>query len=493
MKTYKHLFEDVVTKDYIRESFLTAAKRKTTREEVAEVLEDLEEHVKTLQQILIEEKFEPPSHRKCKINEHNCGKVREIIKPDYKYEQVVHHCIVRKIQPIILRGLYENALGSIPNKGTHSGKKTIEKWIKGYKGKKFYILKVDVRHCFDTEDVEVIEAKLAHVIKDDRFLRLCYKVLEAEAVLKSEERPDDIEDWEDIERLSGLPLGFITSQWFTQLNFKRFDHVVMEDVKEEFGIDHYIRYADDIVVFGRNKKKLHRLREWMEGYLATELHQHLKSNWQVFRFEYVDRQTGKTRGRALDFMGFVFHYNRTTMRKSILKRSTRKAHRIGKKDKITWYDAAAMLSYMGWYDHTDTYNYFEEYIKPYVSIRTLKRIVSKHSRKEQKSYERLVHSTEHDRACGVRHDIQPDHSLPEKEHQEGDEGSNGAGGSAGILRISGASDDEGRVSAASGRAGKPCHKNDYADAVCNRITAGIAGRDGGGVRDGRDNNTQQEV
>jgi len=112
MKTYKHLFEDVVTKEYIRESFLTAAKRKTTREEVAEVLENLEENVEILQQILIEEKFEPPSHRKCKINEHNCGKVREIIKPDYKYEQVVHHCIVRKIQPIILRGLYENALGA---------------------------------------------------------------------------------------------------------------------------------------------------------------------------------------------------------------------------------------------------------------------------------------------------------------------------------------------------------------------------------------------
>ena len=46
------------------------------------------------------------------------------------------------------------------------------------------------------------------------------------------------------------------------------------------------------------------------------------------------------------------------MRKSILYRSRRKANRIAKKDKVTWYDAAALLSYMGWYDHTDTYDYF---------------------------------------------------------------------------------------------------------------------------------------
>lgn len=142
--------------------------------------------------------------------------------------------------------------------------------------------------------------------------------MEHEATVKPPEFDDmwiKDEQWQDAEFLSGLPLGFVTSQWFTQLNFKPFDHKVIEDWKELGGVDHYIRYADDIVAFGRNKKKLHRLEEAMQDYLKNEMHQKIKYNWQVFRFEYpdrkappvIDKKTGKekpkTRGRALDFMG----------------------------------------------------------------------------------------------------------------------------------------------------------------------------------------------
>ena len=127
------------------------------------------------------------------------------------------------------------------------------------------------------------------------------------------------------------------------------------------------------------------------------MHQKIKYNWQVFRFEYpdrkappvIDKKTGKekpkTRGRALDFIGFVFHYNRTTLRKSILKRATKKAHRIAKKEKVNWYDASAMLASMGWFTHTDTYGFYEDHIKPYVNIKQLKKKVSKHSKKGVKT------------------------------------------------------------------------------------------------------------
>lgn len=178
MKTYKHIFEELLKEENITQCFHDAAKRKTTRPEVARVLKEerevgndrpepqcLQEHVKALQKMLEEETYQPPEHKKMLINEYSCGKVREIIKPEFQYEQVVHHCIIKQLQPIVLHGLYEHALGSIPNRGCHSGKKQVEKWIKAYKGKKFYILKADVRHCFDTEDIRVIETKLKRVIK----------------------------------------------------------------------------------------------------------------------------------------------------------------------------------------------------------------------------------------------------------------------------------------------------------------------------------------
>lgn len=164
------------------------------------------------------------------------------------------------------------------------------------------------------------------------------------------------------------------------------------------------------------------------------MHQKIKYNWQVFRFEYpdrkappvIDKKTGKekpkTRGRALDFMGFVFHYNRTTLRKSILKRATKKAHRIAKKEKVNWYDASAMLASMGWFTHTDTYGFYEDHIKPYVNIKQLKKKVSKHSKKGVKNNDvRMVSVRKYGQADRVGHDIKPDSGLSAKEHRRADQ------------------------------------------------------------------------
>ena len=142
-----------------------------------------------------------------------------------------------------------------------------------------------------------------------------------------------------------------------------------------------MRYMDDMVILGKSKKKLHAAQKEIEAYLHKELKLELKADWQVFRFEYVAKD-GTVCGRMLDFMGFQFHRDRITMRKSTIQRARAKAFRIKAKDKITWYDAAVMLSYMGWFDHTDTYDYYLKYIKPNVNVKKLKKVVSKHQRKE---------------------------------------------------------------------------------------------------------------
>ena len=88
-----------------------------------------------------------------------------------------------------------------------------------------------------------------------------------------------------------------------------------------------------------------------------------------------------THGRPLDFMGFEFHRNRTILRKSIMISTTRKASKIGKALRINWRDAAGMLSYMGWIEHTDTYLMYLRWVKPYIDTKRLKNIVSNHQRR----------------------------------------------------------------------------------------------------------------
>lgn len=75
-------------------------------------------------------------------------------------------------------------------------------------------------------------------------------------------------------------------------------------------------------------------------------------------------------------MGFRFFRNRTTLRRSVMLKATRKAKRMCRKPRKTIYDCRQMLSYLGWIDCTDTYGMYLKRIKPYVSFQNLKRRIS---------------------------------------------------------------------------------------------------------------------
>lgn len=435
MRSYNNLYEKMLQNDYIEQCFKDASEKKRNRNDVKKIMENLETEVEILKTMLQEEMFIPDYHKPSVINESSNRKTRRILKPNYKYEQVVHHCVIGQFKTVVMNGLYEFSCGSIPERGVHYGKRYMRKWIDSYNGKKMYVLKMDVRHFFESIDRAILKKKIKEVIRDKRFYRLLCILIEHDRVSEVAELLADagveisvaqtreiigciaLDDdagalnvlreigitgkaFEEIKksiqsRRKGVPLGYFTSQWFGNFYLKKLDHYIKEALKA----DDYERYLDDMVILGKSKKKLHRIRREIDKYLRDELHLELKGDWQVFRFEYPAKKNGeiildkdgkpKTNGRMLDFMGFQFHHDRTTIRKSNLERARRKANHIDKQDKISWYNASGMLSYMGLFKHTDTYGYYEEYIKPKVNVKKLKRIVSKHSRKENEIHERV--------------------------------------------------------------------------------------------------------
>ena len=427
MRSYNNLYEPMLQDDYIKQCFLNASKKKKNRNDVQDVLNNLDKHAALLKMMLSEELFVPDYHEPSVINESSSKKTRRILKPHYRYEQVVHHCVIGQFKPIVMNGLYEFSCGSIPDRGVHYGKKYMRKWIDSYGGKKLYVLKMDVHHFFESIDRRILKGKLKKVVRDKRFYRLLCILIEHDKIahvakiltdagieIDAEQTKrlvgciafDDTtgaltvlreigisgEMFEELETIieeihNGVPLGYFTSQWFGNFYLKALDHYI----KEELHAEHYMRYMDDMVILGKSKKKLHRIHNAIETYMRNELNLEIKGDWQVFRFEYVDKD-GNVRGRMLDFMGFQFHHDRTTIRKSNLESARRKANHISKQEKISWYNASVMLSYMGLFKHTDTYNYYQEYIKPKINIKKLKKIVSKHSRKENEQRERLENS-----------------------------------------------------------------------------------------------------
>lgn len=363
MKSYNHLYEICISESNRKESLKFAKHSKRIRR--------IMKHRHMSDEAVIEQsydwivQYENAEHTPVYIYDGISRKERTIIVPTME-ELVVQHNVVNALKPMFCKGMYEHTYASLPGRGAHKGKQVIEKWIRTDPKNCKYVLKMDIRHFFDSVPHDILKAKLRKSIHDEKMLDLLYRIIDVTEV--------------------GIPLGFYTSQWLSNWYLQGLDHFI----KEKLGAAHYMRYMDDMVIFGSNKKVLHRMRQAIADYLVDELGLELKDNWQVFRFSYIDSE-GKERGRDLDFMGFRFFRNRTILRKSIMYKATRKARKLSKKEKPTIYDARQMLSYLGWIDCTDTYRMYHKWIKPYVSFQRLKRKVSQYDKyDDRRVYQKLV-------------------------------------------------------------------------------------------------------
>lgn len=350
MKSFNHLYEKLIDDQNIKAAILKASKGKRRRRKVQRILSDLDTWVPYYRNFIINYKTR---HKKPKVIYEGINrKRREIIVPSYD-EQVMHHALVNILQPIILEGIYFHAYGSLPKRGAHGAKKYIERWIRNDPKNCRYFLKMDIKQFFASVPHDKLYAHIRKYIHDERYLDILLRVLDSTD--------------------KGLPLGFHTSHWLANWYLQGLDRYVKQTLEAKY----YIRYMDDMVIFGSNKRKLHRVREEIEDYLHS-LGLEMKGNWQLCRFKYNDK------GRDLDFMGFRFFREKTILRKRVMHRMTRRARRIGRKEKPTIYDCKQMLSALGLIKASNVYGMYCREIKPYVTFRKMKKRVSNYDRRMAK-------------------------------------------------------------------------------------------------------------
>lgn len=61
-------------------------------------------------------------------------------------------------------------------------------------------------------------------------------------------------------------------------------------------------------------------------------------------------------------------------------KATRKARKLQKKKILTWYDSCQVISYLGYFKHSDTYKVKEKYINNKISVKACKNLISRHSK-----------------------------------------------------------------------------------------------------------------
>ena len=345
MKRVGFLYPKVCDRGTIRLAIMEASKGKRNRPDVLRVLGNIDHYIDEVHDLLSTERYTPSPYQMDTVREGVFQKQRTIFKPRFYPDQVVHWCVYIAIRPIIFSSMYGLSCGSIPGRGIHYGKQFVERWVRTDRKNTKYYLKMDIRHYYPSVDKAILMDKLRRKFKDRQLLDLIQKILD---------------------NGDGLPIGILLSQVFANFYLSPLDFAI----KQKYGERYYIRYMDDMVVFGPNKKHLHALRRIIDKELHS-LGLTMKRNWQVFKFDT----------EPLDYMGFRFYRDRTTLRRSIMLRITRTVRRVDAKGRnATNRDACAVISYLGWIKHSDSHGLYVKWIQPYLHIQRLKSIIRRNQR-----------------------------------------------------------------------------------------------------------------
>ena len=344
MKRYGHIYEKVCDKENVRAAILKASKGKRSRPDVRKILSNKEYYVELLHKRLVEESYHFSDYTPGIVCEGAARKERKIFKPNFYPDQILHWALMLQLSPIIKRGMYEFTCGSIPGRGVHYGKKYVRRWLDRDRRNTKYYLKMDIKKFYPSVNIPILLNKINRKVKDQRAIRMIDEMLS---------------------KAEGLPIGILASQWFANFYLQDLDHYIKQHLRAKY----YIRYMDDMVIFGPNKRDLHHMKTCISEFLNDEK-LCLKGNWQVCRLDL----------EPLDFMGFRFYRDKTTLRRSIMLRISRKARKINREQRVSYRDSAAMISYLGWVKHSDSFWFYKKWIATKIEIKKLKAMIRRRSK-----------------------------------------------------------------------------------------------------------------
>jgi RNA-directed DNA polymerase len=344
VKRVGYLYPAICDIENIKKAIMKSSLGKRHQRRVKDIIENIDYYSAQIQRMLLEKTYIPSPYIVITLRDGATQKVRTIHKPKYYPDQIIHWALMLQLEPIIMRGMYQHNCGSVPGRGTSYGQKILRRWLDNDRRGTKYCLKLDIKKFYPSVNNDILMQMFQRKIKDIDTLRLINAIIDSE---------------------QGLPIGNYTSQWFSNFYLQTLDHWI----KEYMGIKYYVRYVDDLVLLGGNKKHLHKVKRAMDEYLKI-IDLKIKDNWQVFR---VDK-------RPIDFLGFKFYRNKTLLRKQNALRIKRRMKKIRKKKYLNYLDACAIISYWGWIKRSDSYNLYLQNFVGQASVNLARKVVSAHGK-----------------------------------------------------------------------------------------------------------------
>jgi len=260
MKKYKNLFDQITSFENLLFAFYKARERKRNKPNVAAFEAHLERELFRLRDELASGTYLPGVYRTFYIRE---PKLRMISAAPFR-DRVVHHAIVRVLEPLFEKTFVYDSYANRSGKGTHAGIRRCQQYTALYP----FVLKCDIQKYFPSIDHAVLKALIARKIGCRQTLDLLHLIIDGS---NPQEQVSDYYPGDDLfsplQCRKGLPMGNLTSQFLANVYLSPLDHFVKETLRAKG----YARYVDDFVVFSPDKHELHDWKDQIRHYLAEHL------------------------------------------------------------------------------------------------------------------------------------------------------------------------------------------------------------------------------
>ena len=306
MKTYNKLYKEICSMNNLANAWKKARKGKTKRDYVIEFEKDTRQKLFKLHEELLNQTYKPKPLITFILRD---PKTRKISKSDFR-DRIVHHALVRVIEPIFEKRFIYDSCANRKCKGNLFALKRLKYFITkvsengGCLDNKFhdqnfifgYCLKADIKHYFQEVEHEILLNIIKKKIKEDNVINLIEKILENNVA--------------DNPKGKGMPLGNLTSQFFANVYLNEFDYFIKHNLRVKF----YIRYVDDFIILHNSKEQLgiwkHKIQEFLKNNLKLELH---KEKSRIIPLS-----------KGVDFIGFRNFYHFNLLRKRNIRNMERK-------------------------------------------------------------------------------------------------------------------------------------------------------------------------
>lgn len=301
MKKWYSLIDKIYRKENLKLAFKRVKRNNGAPgidgETVSDFALKLEKNIEFLHGGLKTNKYKPSPVRRVEIEKPDGG-VRLLGIPTVK-DRVVQQAIVNVIEPIFDEAFHPSSYGYRPKRSQHQAVAKAERFMNKYG--LINVVDMDLSKCFDTLDHEIMIKAVGEKISDGSVLDLIKKFLKAGVMHSDNFSKTEI----------GSPQGGVISPLLSNIYLNQFDQrMKAKDIR-------IVRYADDILVFAKDKKTVGDYKVYATKVLEEELR--LTVNKKKTKLTSVHE--------GVEFLGFIIYEKWTVVNPKRIKRFKDKIRR----------------------------------------------------------------------------------------------------------------------------------------------------------------------